>query len=235
MTTERSGTGAIALSFLLPYILLALIVASGFGLPLPEEALLIAIGAACAAGTASIWVMVPASFIALMGADAIVYILGRRYGHHVPRMPLMRRFLTPKRLATAEASLHKHGGKTLFVCRFLPGIRAPMLFTAGTFRIPYWKFLAFDGSAALLTAPWLVILPYVFSDRVEMIKHLAHEVQIGIAVGVVVLIVLFFVVRKWLGSWLGMTGPSVKRLRIMARRRREIARSGVAPRSLKQV
>jgi len=211
---------------------LGIIILSGFGLPVPEDIPLIMAGIFCGNGQANIWVMLPLCFIAVMGADAIVYWLGRKYGHHIPRMPLMRRFLTPKRLATAEANLHRHGGKTLFVCRFLPGIRAPMLFTAGTFRIPYWKFLLYDGSAALMSVPWLVLLPYWFVNTYseEAMRAVAHEVQIGIIVGVVLLIVGFFVVKKWvIGKWLGQTGPSVKRLRVMARRRREIARGGVTP------
>jgi len=234
MDKRRSGHadpdrhGAIALS-LWPYIsILGIIIISGFGVPIPEETPLLLAGVFCGTGQANIWVMLPLCFTAVMGADAVVYWLGRKYGHHVPKLPLMRRFLTPKRLATAEAAFHRHGGKTLFVCRFLPGIRAPMLFTAGTFRIPYWKFLLFDGSAACMSVPWLVLLPYWFIDDVEKIRHMAHEVQIGIAVGVVLLIALFFVIRRWaLGSWLGSSSPSVKKLRVMARRRREIERQGV--------
>jgi hypothetical protein len=72
------------------------------------------------------WVTsLPLHRYAIMGLISLIYLIGRRYGHLVSRVPLLKHHLSPERLARAQASFHSHGGKTLFVARFLPGLRAP--------------------------------------------------------------------------------------------------------------
>ncbi len=112
----------------MPYVVvLGLILLSGLGLPIPEDIPLILAGYLCypGHGYADPWVLFPLTFLAVVGADVMVFVLGRRYGHHVPKLPLMRRFLTEKRLARTERLLHTHGGKFLFVARFMPGPCCP--------------------------------------------------------------------------------------------------------------
>lgn len=151
-----------------PYIVIVgVLIISGFGLPLPEDIPLLVAGYLCATGYARIEIMLPATFLAIVGADAMVYWLGRRYGHHVPKLPLLRRYLTPERVAKTEAKLHKHGGKFIFTARFLPGIRTAAFFSAGVFKVPYWKFFLYDGAAALISVPTIVLLAYYFGERVK--------------------------------------------------------------------
>jgi membrane protein DedA with SNARE-associated domain len=106
--------------------------------------------------------------------------------------------MTPERLAKAQLEFHNHGGKTLFVARFLPGLRAPVFFSAGVFKIPFWKMLAFDGTAALISVPTLVLVAYFFGSQIERVKHATAQVQIGVGVTLFVLIagVIFWKVRK---------------------------------------
>lgn len=173
------------------------LLASGFGLPIPEDIPLITGGYLCYQGLANIWIMTPIAFTAVVLADCIVYWLGRRYGHHVPRLPLLNKYLSPQRLAKAEAAFHEHGGKTLFTARFLPGLRTATFFTAGTFRIPFWKFLAFDGFAAILSVPTITLAAYFFGEQIDHVRKFTWQGQIFLAVFTVVAIVGFFVWRRY--------------------------------------
>lgn len=180
----------------MPYIVvLGLILLSGFGLPIPEDIPLILAGYLGYHGYADPWVLFPLTFLAIVGADVMVFVLGRRYGHHIPKLPLMRRFLTEKRLAKAERLLHDHGGKFMFVARFLPGLRAPAIFTAGNFKIPYWKFLLYDGGAAMLSVPLILGLAYYFADSLEHVRVWIANGEKGV-IGVIVLSVVVLVVAK---------------------------------------
>lgn len=182
-----------------PYLVLVLImILTGLGLPLPED-LPIILGGYLAATMASVdpTTMLVALFISLMGSDAIVFWMGRRYGHHVPKLPLLRRYLTDKRLAKAEKLLHKHGGKFVFVARFLPGLRTPALLTAGTFKLPYWKLLLYDGSAALISVPTVFLLAYIFSGEIDQVRKWIQEGQLAV-IGVIFLIVALIVAVKML-------------------------------------
>ena len=180
----------------MPYVVvLGVILLSGFGLPVPEDVPLILAGYLAYYDYAHPWVLFPLTFMAVIGADMIVFYLGRRYGHHITKMPLMRRYLTEKRLAKTEALLHKHGGKFIFVARFLPGLRAPAIFTAGNFKVPYWKFLAYDGGAAMISVPVIIGLAYYFAEHIEHVRVWVANGEKG-AIVVVLLVILVIILAK---------------------------------------
>lgn len=172
------------------------LLASGAGLPIPEDIPLITAGYLCAQGYANIYVMVPLTFFTVLGSDYILYLIGRKYGRHVPNLPLFRRFLTPKRLAKAEMAFHTHGGKTLFTSRFVPGVRAAVFFTAGVFKIPTWKLLLFDGAAALISVPVLVLAGWYFAGHLDKVKEAAFATQLSVGTCVAVIACIFFYI-KW--------------------------------------
>ena len=174
---ETYGTPAIALILLL----------SGAGLPLPEDIPLLAAGYICGQGAARLEFMIPLCMVCVVGADSGLYLLGRRYGHHVPNLPVIGRFLSASRIALAEQKMRQHGGKTLFIARFLPGLRAPIFFASGACRVPYWKFLCFDGGAALLSVPTLILVAYYFSDHIDQVRHWTAEAQLTLLVLLAVL------------------------------------------------
>jgi membrane protein DedA with SNARE-associated domain len=181
-----------------PYIVIVgIILISGFGAPIPEDIPLILAGYLCGKGHANPYIMFPATLMAIIGADAILFCIGRRYGHHVPKLPLLRRYLTEARLGRTERLLHEHGGKFIFAARFLPGLRAPAMFTAGVFKLPFWKFLLYDGSAALISAPLFLFLSYHFADHLDMVRRWLAEGQMA-AVAAVVVSIVGFIALKWL-------------------------------------
>ncbi len=180
----------------MPYVVvLGLLLLSGFGLPIPEDIPLILAGYLTFYGYADPWLLFPLTFLAVLSADMIVFMLGRKYGHHVPKMPLMRRFLTEKRLANTERLLHEHGGKFMFAVRFLPGLRAPAIFTAGNFKIPYWKFLLYDGGAALISVPVILGLAYYFAEHLEQVRIWVANGEKGVIAVILVAAVVFIGVK----------------------------------------
>ena len=180
-----------------PYVVIfGVLLATGFGLPMPEDIPLILAGYLAGHGLANPWIMFPGVFLAILGSDVIVFTIGRRYGHYVPRLPLLRRFLTEPRLARTERQLHLHGGKFIFMARFLPGVRTAAFFTAGTFKIPYWKFLLFDGSAAAISVPTIFWLAYFFANELDQVRQWIVEGQAA-AIVAVVLVVTVMLLVKW--------------------------------------
>lgn len=190
--------GDTLIQFGFPLIIFVLL-ASGFGLPIPEDIPLLVTGYLCSFNPDHLWTMIPLTFAAVLGSDCCVYWMGRHFGHHVPRLPLLRRFLDEKHLARAQRAYHDHGGKTLFIARFLPGLRAASFFTAGAFKIPFWKLLVFDGSAALISVPSLVLLGFFFANQFDRVEELTNEAQALLAlviVGVITAVVVIRVLRR---------------------------------------
>jgi membrane protein DedA with SNARE-associated domain len=48
----------------------------------------------------------------------------------------------------------------------MPGVRSVAFFSAGAMHVPFWKFLLYDGLAALVSAPFWVYLAYLFGETI---------------------------------------------------------------------
>lgn len=200
-----------------PYVGVTLVLlAGGFGFPLPEDIPLMVAGWLCGKGEASLAIMIPICLLAVFGGDSIMYLLGRRYGQHVRKLPVLRKYLSDAAMEGAKAKFHQHGGKTLFIARFTPGLRAPMFFSAGLFHIPYWKMVVYDGGAALISVPFWIFVAYYFAryfeDGLERLKALSQQVQLGIfvALGLIIAAVVVVQLAKWRrkqAAAAGQTGP----------------------------
>lgn len=158
----------------------AVLLLGGFGAPIPEDIPLLLAGFFCseAGGRLSrLSVMLPLTYAAVLGADLIVFELGRRFGARVVYLPWLRRVLTESRLEKVSQTFHKHGGKTLAIARFLPGLRSAIFITAGVFRVPRWKMLVYDGTAALVSVPLWVLVGYACGEHIPQILNFAQELK----------------------------------------------------------
>lgn len=179
-----------------PYLLvMGILLLGGFGLPLPEDVPLLLGGALCAWGNAELWLMLPLVFIAVLGGDLIMFTLGRRFGQNVPGLPVIGRVIKARHMHRAERLFADHGGKTLFIARFLPGLRAAAFLVGGAARTPYWKILLYDGMAAAMSVPVFVLLGYWGANQLDVVKKWATGAQLAI-IGVLVLVVVGFVIWK---------------------------------------
>lgn len=180
------------LGILLAVLCIVLLLAAGVGFPLPEDIPLLVIGYLCWRAAAPLWLMIPTALAAVLAGDLMLFTLGRRWGSQVSTLWPLGRLLTPPRLQRAAAYFQSHGGKTLFLARFLPGLRAPLFFSAGMCGVPLWKMLLFDGSAALISVPALILLAYFFAtqlDRVRLWTHRAEMTALAIALAILAVLV----------------------------------------------
>lgn len=163
-------------------LVVAILIACGMGVPLPEDVSLILGGFLVYEGNAQLAPMMAAGLLGIIVGDSLIFSLGRRMGSRVGAGPpgLIRRIVTPEKLARVETLFQKHGEKIVFIARFLPGVRAVVYFTAGSARMKYWHFLAFDGIAALVSAPLWVWLGYRFGGELEELIRKVRSGQKGV-------------------------------------------------------
>jgi len=148
--------------------LILVLLAAGFGLPLPEDIPLLAAGWLVYKGNADLTLMIITALFGVLLGDTIIFSLGRRYGMRILEHRFLRRIAKPWLLARAQALYDGHGAKILFAARFMPGFRAVVFLNAGIFKVPYWKFIAFDGGAALISVPLWVLVGYKFSQHLHL-------------------------------------------------------------------
>ena len=182
------------------------LLACGFGLPIPEDITLVLCGYATylRAGnqTEHAWHMAGASLlVGLAGVligDGTMFWLGRRWGTDLAKVWPFRSIFGNGRLERTRVFLQKHGAKVLFTARFTPGLRSVIFFTSGTLGIPAWRFWLYDGLAALVSVPALVLSSWYWGDRIEDVVQRAQRAEHGLLI--VIAIVVGVLTLKW---WLG--------------------------------
>ncbi|NJL32354.1 MAG: DedA family protein [Phycisphaerales bacterium] len=175
--------------------LFAIIIISGFGLPMPEDIPLMALGYLCYREVMPLSLMLPLALLSVLLGDWVMYFMGRRFGTQLTKIPPFKWFLSPKRLAAAHKAFHDHGGKALFTARFLPGIRSAVFFSAGHFRLPFWKMLVYDGSAALISVPVIILLAYFFGSQLERVRHWTQQGHMVVLAGIIALVTCVVLIK----------------------------------------
>lgn len=147
-------------------VVTALLVLCGLGIPIPEDVILVAGGYVASEQGHDVVPMMLAGLGGILAGDGLIFLLGRRFGIAMAERTFLRRYLTVERIAHVDVLFRRHGPKILLAARFTPGVRAVTYFTAGAIRLPFWKFLLFDGLAALVSAPLWVFLGYRYGHAI---------------------------------------------------------------------
>lgn len=122
------------------------------GLPVPGETTLLAGAALARFGALSLgWVMVTAVAGATLG-DNLGFLIGRRGGRAIVERHGWKIGLTARRLAVFDAYFHRHGAKTVFIARFVTGLRVFGAVLAGGSGLPWRTFLFYNATGAVAWA-----------------------------------------------------------------------------------
>lgn len=187
------------LQFLEPYgthsyvVMFVTLLLCGFGLPMPEDVVLISGGMLAARGITDMMVVNFVCFAGVMLGDGTMFMAGRRFGPALKKGRLVRRLLSEKTDAKVARVFHKYGDKVIFMARFMPGLRTPIFITAGTYGVPFWKFALLDGTAALLSVPLWIWVGHFFGSNLEVLEDKIRQFQYGIYAVLLALVVAFFV------------------------------------------
>ena len=182
----------------LPYILIfTILLACGLGLPIPEDITLFAAGVLCYAGKADVFVMIGIAMFGVMFGDSFIFLLGRKYGRSLTKLKFFAKALPEKRLNMVEKKLKEQGSKVIFAARFMPGLRAPIFFSAGTLKLPFQTFFFFDGFAALISVPAIVYTVFYFGDHLEPVIDMIKKIEGGIVFVILGIVAAVFIKWKW--------------------------------------
>jgi membrane protein DedA with SNARE-associated domain len=162
----------------------------GVGIPLPGETVLVTAGALAHRGSLTLWeTMVMGGLGAVMGGQA-GYWVGRfggrpfvlRWGRYV--------FITPERLGRAERFFEQHGGRAVFLARFIAGLRAFGALVAGTSRMPWGRFTLYSALGGVVWATAAVALGYFLWASIGLVEHWIGWISLLLAAALVLVVVL---------------------------------------------
>ena len=178
-------------------LLFALIAAESAGVPLPGETALIAAAILAERGHYSIvWVIVVAAAAAIIG-DNIGYWIGRTGGRALlERWGPVRRY-AERALPPGERFFARHGGKTVFIGRFVAVLRVTAAWLAGITHMPWWRFFLWNAAGGIVWATGVSLLAFYFGKAAaDAVATYGVYALIVIVVGAVIAFIVMRLLKK---------------------------------------
>ena len=145
-----------------PLLFLIIVMETGCGIPFaPGELATITAGIAAADGELAIELVIVIAATAAIIGDNIGYAIGRKGGRRVlesPRGPFVRQRQAV--LGVGDTFFDRHGGKAVFLGRWLPGLRVYASWMAGGARMPWRTFFFWNAAGGTCWAASIALAGY---------------------------------------------------------------------------
>jgi membrane protein DedA with SNARE-associated domain/membrane-associated phospholipid phosphatase len=166
------------------------------GVPLPGETILIAAGFLVQQGHLDVGDAIIFGILGAVIGDQIGYWVGREGGRRFVLRWGRYVLITPERLEHAERFFARHGGKAVFLARFVAGLRVFGALVAGISRMHWRTFFFYNalGGAAWATAA--VLAGYLVGGSIDLLGRWVGRASL-LLLGLVVLCLAFYFSYRW--------------------------------------
>lgn len=127
---------------------------------LPGDSLLFAAGTFAALGALNIWVLIGLMIVAAVVGDAVNYTIGHYLGERAYNI----KWIKKEYLEKTHAFFEKHGGKAIFLARFVPIVRTFAPFVAGIGKMTYGYFATYNVVGGITWVMTFSLLGYFFGN-----------------------------------------------------------------------
>src|SRR5919107_1873729 len=169
------------------------------GVPLPGEAILLAAGVLVQRGHLDLGDTIAFAILGAVVGDQIGYWVGREGGR-----PFILRWgryvrITPERLGQAERFFVRHGGKAVFLARFVAGLRVFGALVAGVSRMPWGTFFFYNALGGAVWATAAILVGFLLGGSLDLVVRWAGRTSLLLLVlfGVVL---AFYVAYRWVAG-----------------------------------
>lgn len=159
---------------------IGMMIASGFGFPLPEEVTILTVGVIAFMGAnpdlfpppdvnakvVNGYEAAAITTIAVIFTDCLVFMLGRIFGRRLIQLPRFKMVFNEKVMGQINSWVKRYGIFAAFIFRFTPGIRFPAHIAFGMLAFPVWQFVLVDSIAACISVPTQILLVYHYGEPI---------------------------------------------------------------------
>jgi membrane protein DedA with SNARE-associated domain len=166
------------------------------GLVVPGETVMLLGGAVAGQGAIDIYLLIAIAWFAAWLGDTTSFFLGRKLGRsfvldHGPKVGISH-----ERFEKVEDYFGRHGGKTIFIGRFISLVRAFAPFVAGSSGMQYRAFVPYSILGTGLWASAHILVGYFFSRSIETAGKYAAKGAFLLATLIVVVAGIVFIYRR---------------------------------------
>lgn len=155
---------------------------------LPGDSLLFAAGALAALGSLNVWYLLGLLMVAAVLGDAVNYSIGHYLGDRAYNI----KWIKKEYLDKTHAFFEKHGGKAIFLARFVPIVRTFAPFVAGIGRMSYRYFATYNIVGGVTWVTLFTLAGYFFGGIPFVQKNFEYVII------VIILISVLPMVYEWL-------------------------------------
>lgn len=177
------------------------------GALVPGSAIMVALAALIGLGHLPLWPIMAAATLGAVAGDGLSYWIGHRHRAQIAAMWPFSRY--PVLLNRGHAFFERHGGKSVLIGRFTPGMRAIVPVIAGSSGMAPGRFYVANIGSALIWAP-VHILPGAAAGLGLGMAGDASLRLAGLALILVLAVIAAIFVLRLLTGWIL---PLVERLR----------------------
>ena len=175
------------------FILFLLVAMESAGIPLPGETALVAAGVLASQGDMSIVTVIGVAAVAAIAGDNVGYWAGRLGGRALlERWSFLERHAS-RVLPWSERFFQRHGGKTIFLARFIAVLRVTAAWLAGISKMHWWLFFLWNAAGGIVWAVTVGLVAY-YAGHAAAAAISRYGLIAGVAI-VVLLVVGAFVFR----------------------------------------
>jgi membrane protein DedA with SNARE-associated domain len=166
------------------------------GIPFPSETILLAAGATASLSRLNLAAVIGLGLAAAVIGALLGYAMGRAGGKRLLGWTVRRGLLRQRHLERVDHFFSRHGGKTLVIARFLPGVRIPTFWMAGAGAMPVLRFMTWNVVGAAVWVVTITLVGYVFAGSVSTLDRLLGRDAAVAMAGTAVLAVVGYELRR---------------------------------------
>jgi membrane protein DedA with SNARE-associated domain len=167
-----------------------------FGVPLPGETVLLLSGALAHQGVLDFGDAIVFGVLGAVVGDQLGYWAGRRGGRAVVLRWGRFVLVTPERLGRAEAFFDRHGGRAVFLARFVSGLRVFGALVAGTSRMPWGRFAFYNALGGAVWATAAVSIGYFLWASISLVEHWVGRASLLLLAAIALALLLRWTYRR---------------------------------------
>ena len=139
--------------------------------------------------------MIAVAALAAIVGDNVGYWLGRTGGRALVYRYAWSRTFAERVVPPSERFFERHGAKTVFLARFIAGLRITAAWMAGISHMPWWRFLVWNAAGGIVWATGVGLVAYFFGHAAA--DAIAQYGLIGAAAVVGAAVLVFLGIHVW--------------------------------------
>ena len=158
------------------------LVLCSFGFPMAKSLVIVFGGILAGVERGNAVILFLAVSLGLHGGDFALFLIGRRWGKDLHRVPLVKRILPQNKMDRARAFIERHGAAAIMMARITPVIRTAIYVVMGSSKMCIWRFSAINYSIAVLYSSIFFGIGMMIGNNQERVAEMVRNGNITFAI-----------------------------------------------------